>query len=179
MANKRADLIFMKWKADLAGMDRTWKSVEGNFELLWEAFHSSKIKMDDALTYLDKAAKAHPPNDSTVKHAYKVGGKTYGYEGWRDYGDQWKNKITAKCREVFFAFYEIEGTSSSGSGKIGGMSKAEHARLQKYADSHQTIDWESLVAEQEEHEKKVKESDEDDINIDLSKVDVNIDLGDL
>ena len=172
MRNKKADLIFMKWKAELASMDRTWANVDGNFELLWSQFHAAKIKMDDALTYLDKACKAHHPNDSTIKNAYKRV-KHYGYDSYKEYGDQWKEKIDNKCKEIFFAFYEIDGLAKATDGKIGGMSRVEYAKLQKYADSHELVDWESLVDD------KAEITDEEDLNIDVDNIDLDVNLGDL
>ena len=70
MQNK-AELIFMKWKAELAEMDRSKPAVEGNFELLFDEFFNSKVKMDTAMPYLEKAIKAHYPSDFMVKVTFK------------------------------------------------------------------------------------------------------------
>ena len=173
MLNKKADLIFMKWKAELANMDRTWDNVEGNFELLWDHFSTAKIKMDEALTYLERASKAHYPKDNVIKGTFKKMKPYLKDQGLQEYGEQWKEKIDAKCKEVFFAFYEIDGLTKTSGGKIGGMSKAEYVKLQRYADSHPSVDWEALV----EEKKEIVE--EDDINIDIDKIDLDIDLGEL
>lgn len=175
MQNK-AELIFMKWKAELDSMDRTWPNVEGNFDLLWEQFHRAKIKMDTALEYLNKAAKAHHPNDSTVKRNYqKLAPYLKKDQSVSEYGEQWRDKITNKCKEVFFGYYEIDGLEKPPE-KIGGMSRAEYNRLQKYADSHETIDWEALI---EERDNTPVEDEDDGPDIDVSKVDINVDLGGL
>lgn len=173
MRNK-AELIFMKWKAELESMDRTWPQVEGNFEALWDQFHRGKVKMDAALTFLDKAAKAHHPKDSTIKATYKKMKSYMKEQTVVEYGDQWKEKITNKCNEVFFAFYDIDGIEKP-SGKVGGMSKAENAKLQRYADSHETVDWEALIEEKQEAEATI----DDGPDIDVSQINVDIDLGEL
>ena len=67
----KAELIFMKWKAELADMDRSKPEVEGNFELLFDQFATAKIKMDKALPYLEKAIKAHYPSDFVVKRTFQ------------------------------------------------------------------------------------------------------------
>ena len=89
MKTKKADLLFMRWKAELATADRTWASVESNFNSIWEQMFRSKIVMSDALEYMQDVCKAHHPSDQIIKRSYQ-GVKNFGYDSWRDYGEQWK-----------------------------------------------------------------------------------------
>lgn len=168
----KAELIFMKWKAELADMDRSRPAVEGNFELLFDQLHRSKIKMDDAMPFLEKAIKAHYPSDFMIKRTYQKIKKFGRSETMSEFEKGWKEFIADAAKRVFFAFFEIEGTEESRD--IGGMSPAEYRKLQRYADSHETIDWESIIRERDE-----APIEEDEPQIDVSKVDVDIDLGDL
>ena len=70
MINK-AELLYMKWKADLAEMDRSKPAVEGNFDLLFDQLHKAKVNLDNALPFLEKATKAHYPKPNVVKFTFK------------------------------------------------------------------------------------------------------------
>jgi hypothetical protein len=172
MATK-VELIFMKWKAELADMDRSKPAVEGNFELLFDNLYRAKIKMDKALPYLEKAIKAHYPSDFVVKNTYKRI-KQYRSDSLSEFEKSWKEFISATAKRVFFAFYDIEGDVGP-SKKVNGMSRAEYVKLQKYADSHETVDWESLIEEKEVAEAETV----DEPQVDVSNINTDIDLGDL
>jgi len=174
--HSKAELIFMKWKAELASLDRSMPMVEGNFELLWDHFFRAKIKMDKALTFIDRACKAHHPSNATIKSVFRKMAPYIKENGIQEYEKTWKEKIDDKCKEVFFAFYEIGGIEKTSGGKIGGMSKAENAKLQSYADSHETVDWEALIEEKQNAEALIEDDGPD---IDVSQVQVDIDLGEL
>lgn len=167
--SKKAELIFMKWKAELADMDRSREAVEGNFELLFDQLSSSKVSMDAAMPYLDKAIKAHYPTDFVIKRTFQRMKKFGKSENMSDFEKSWKELISDTAKRVFFCFYEIDGVNKNASSTIGGMSRSEYVKLQRYADSHETIDWESII----------RERDESVPDIDVSQVDVDIDLGDL
>ena len=56
--NNNAELIFMKWKADLADMDRSSAAMEGNFDILFFNLSRSRVSMEAALPYLDRDRKS-------------------------------------------------------------------------------------------------------------------------
>jgi hypothetical protein len=170
MSNK-AELIFMKWKADLADMDRSKAAVEGNFDILFHSMQKSKISMEDALIYLEKAIKAHQPSDYVVKSVYKSMKKFGRTETLSDFESSWKEFIANAGKRVFFSIYEIDNSEKDSAPKYGSMSASEYRKQQKYADSHPTLDWEALIREQQTSDKGP--------SVDPSHVDVNIDLGDL
>lgn len=175
MSNK-AELIFMKWKADLADMDRSSTAMEGNFDLLFYALSKAKVQLDDALPYLDKAIKAHYPSDYVLKSVYKQMKKYRQSESLSEFETSWKEHISSAAKRVFFSIYEIDSYENKSETKFGNMSASEYRKQQKYADAHPTIDWESLIKEQEmQQETKEKEV----IKVDTSNVNIDINLGDL
>ncbi len=167
----KAELIFMKWKADLAEMDRSKPAVEGNFDLLFEQLHQTKTKMDDALPFLDKATKAHYPKIDVVKWTYKKVKHFNQYENQSDFEKSWREFIGDAAKRVFFSIYDIDGVDNNKEKKYGNMSASEYRKQQKYADSHPSIDWEAIIEERE------AEGIGPMINID--DVDLDIDLGEL
>ena len=173
MSNK-AELIFMKWKADLADMDRSSSAMEGNFDMLFYGMSKAKISLDDALPYLDKAIKAHYPSDYVLKSVYKQMKKFRQSESLPEFESSWKEHISSAAKRVFFSIYNIDDSEAKTQTKFGNMSASEYRKQQKYADAHPTIDWEAIIKEQE-----LQASKEDEIKIDPNQVDVNIDLGDL
>lgn len=172
--SSKAELIFMKWKADLAEMDRSKDAIEGNFDTLFYSMNKAKVPMEEALTYLDKGIKAHYPSDFVVKNVYKHMKKFKPNESIAEFESSWKEFISNAGRRVFFSIYNIEETEAE-KPKYGNMSASEYRKQQKYADSHPTIDWESIIREQ-----KISEQQEDKgPEIDPSQVNVDINLGDL
>jgi hypothetical protein len=92
-----------------------------------------------------------------------------------EFESSWKQFISAAGKRVFFSIYSIEETEAE-KPKYGNMSASEYRKQQKYADSHPTIDWESIIREQEVSEKQDEDKKPD---IDPSQVNVDINLGDL
>lgn len=164
----------MKWRADLAEMDRSKDAVEGNFDTLFFSLHKAKVPMNDALVYLDKAIKAHQPSDFIIKSVYKHMKKFKPNESLGDFESSWKEFIANAGRRVFFSIYNIEDTETE-KPKYGNMSASEYRKQQKYADAHPTIDWEAIIREQAVVEKQEDKGPD----IDPSQVNVNINLGDL
>jgi hypothetical protein len=171
--NQKAELIFMKWKADLADMDRSTASMEGNFDMLFYSLHKSKVSIDEALTYLDRAIKAHYPSDHTLKYVFKRMKKQGQSESIQDFEISWKEHIASAAKRVFFSIYTLE-ESEPKTVKYGNMSASEYRKQQKYADSHPTLDWEAIVKEQEQPLPEDKGP-----KIDPNQVNVDINLGDL
>jgi hypothetical protein len=172
--NNKAELIFMKWSADLADMDRSKDSVEGNFDSLFYSLNKAKVSMEDALIFLDKGIKAHYPSDYIVKNVYKHMKKQGKSESLSEFETSWKQFISAAGKRVFFSIYSIEEAEAE-KPKYGNMSASEYRKQQKYADAHPTIDWESIIREQQASEKQEEKLQD----IDPSQVNVDIDLGDL
>lgn len=171
---KKAELIFMKWEADLADMDRSRPAVEGNFDLLFDQLFRAKLKIDNALPYLDRAIKAHYPASSVVKYTYKRIKQFGGGDSLEEFEISWKSHISAAAKRVFFSIYEIDSSNQLDEKKYGNMSAVEYRKQQKYADSHPSIDWEAII---EERDTKVEE--EETVPIDTTSVNLDIDLGDL
>jgi len=170
--HNKAELIFMKWKGDLAEMDRSKPMVEGNFELIFDSFYRAKIQMKDALPYLNQAIKAHHPSSFMVKGVYKKMKKYPNTPPLDEFESSWKEMISDTAKRVFFAFYEIEGIGNVTNEKIGGQSKAARTKQRQYLDSIPTVDWEAIIREREETTTK-------ELDIDVSNINVNVDLGDL
>ena len=171
MTNK-AELLFMKWKADLAEMDRSKPMVEGNFDLLFEQLHKAKVKMEDALPYLDKATKAHYPKPNIIKHTFRKVKQFNQYENAEDFEVSWKEFIGDAAKRVFFSIYDIDGADNNKETKYGNMSASEYRKQQKYADSHPSIDWKAIIQERDAEV-------DDGPNINLDEVNLDIDLGEL
>lgn len=164
----------MKWKADLADMDRSSAAMEGNFDLLFYGMSRAKISIEDALPYLDKAIKAHYPSDYVLKSVYKQVKKQRQSESISEFESSWKEHISSAAKRVFFSIYNIDDSEGKTQTKFGSMSASEYRKQQKYADAHPTLDWEAIIKEQE-----VQTIEKDEIKVDPQQVDVNIDLGDL
>ncbi len=176
----KAELIFMKWKAELAEMDKSRDQIEGNFELLFDAMYRAKIKMNVALPFLEKAYEAHYPTEYVIKNTYRKMKKYPGTENYENFSKSWKKLISDTAKRVFFAFYEIEGIDGATNKKIGGQSKVERVKQRQYLDSIPTIDWEAIVREKEKAANKdIDETKTVVPDIDLDAIDVDIDLGEL
>jgi len=169
---KKAELIFMRWEADLADMDRSKPAVEGNFDLLFDQLFRSKLKIDGALVFLDQAIKAHYPSASVVKFTYKKVKQFGGADSLAEFEISWKGQIAKAAKRVFFSIYEIDDSTQVEEKKYGNMSAVEYRKQQKYANSYPSIDWEAII---EERDAEVEEP----IPIDTTNVDLDIDLGDL
>jgi len=165
--SQKAELIFMKWKADLADMDRSSASVEGNFDMLFYSLNKSKISMEEALPYLDRAIKAHYPSDYIVKFTFRKMKKLGQAESIQDFEASWKEHIASAAKRVFFSLYTIEEAETKAV-KYGNMSASEYRKQQKYADSHPTLDWEAILEEQDKTS-----------SVDPNQVNIDINLGDL
>lgn len=171
MSNK-AELLFMKWKADLADMDRSKPAVEGNFDLLFDQLFRSKVKIEEALPYLDKAIKAHYPTSYVVKQTFKRIKHFGKSESVQEFESSWKEHIGDAAKRVFFSIYNIDESAKINAEKnYGNMSASEYRKQQKYADSHPTIDWEAIIEE--------RDGETEEVPIDVENVNLDFDLGEL
>lgn len=139
MSNK-AELIFEKWKADLAKKERGHKYVEGNFDELFASLHKSKIHFDDAYALMPKAIAAHYPSRDAVKFTYRnlknvLHGKTEA-----EFEKSWKENIDAAAKRVFYSLYPIDGQEKTDEPQYGSMSAVEYRKQRAYADSFPRVD---------------------------------------
>lgn len=169
MSKSKAEHIFDKWKAELLNKDRSRAAVESNFDELFSNMYRSKVKFDDAYTFLDLAIKAHHPSDYVSKITYKKLKREAGLAKTElEFITEWKNNIASKAKQVFYSLYEIDGSSSQEEVKFGSMSAQEYRKQRKYADSHPLLDWTKI---------KHQLITEEEINFD--DIDIDVDLGDL
>lgn len=168
MRKSKAELIFDKWKAELAGKDRSRTAVAGNFDELFSNWHRSKVSFDDAYELLDAAIKAHMPTDAVAKNTFRRLKRTaHIQKNEVEFTTEWKNNITTTGKQVFYSLYDIEGDAPQEEVKYGNMSAQEYRKQRKYADGHPLLDW-----------TKIKhEPIDEDINFD--DIDLDVDLGDL
>lgn len=145
---KKANLIFDKWKAELKEMDRSRANVEGNFDSLFSLMKESKICFDVAHSILPKAIVAHHPNQSVIDNVYKrvkISGKPK-----QEFADEWKENISAGAKRIFYSLYDIEGVAKDdeeGEKKYGSMSASEYRKQRKHAETYPQLDWTKIKLE--------------------------------
>ena len=108
----RANMIFKKWKSELANMDRTLEAVKGNFDTLWCSLYVAAIDFDTAYALLDDAVAAHAPAPSVVKYTFQRL-KGMGFDNQKDFLDSWLSKIRADATEAFHYYYPLEESQNS------------------------------------------------------------------
>ena len=155
---KKAELIFDRWKADLKEMDRSRTKVEGNFELLFVTLDESKVSFEIAHQILDKAIKAHYPPSTAVDNTYRrlkpmLNGKTK-----QEFLSEWQENISAAAKRAFYGLFSIEGAAEQEDKKFGSMSASEYKKQRKYAESHTLLDWTKI---------KIEPMKPEDLDIDL------------
>ena len=161
---KKADLIFDKWKADLKEKDRSRNAVEGNFEELFLSLSQSKVSFEISHVILDKAIKAHYPPTSAVDHTYKRL-KPMMNKTKQEFLEEWKELISAAAKRVFYSLYSIDGVDEQEAAKkYGSMSPSEYRKQRKYAESHTLLDWTSI---------KIEPLSIDDLEIDLKDLEAD------
>jgi hypothetical protein len=161
---RKADLIFDRWKADLKEMDRSRANVENNFELLFITLDESKVSFEIAHQILAKAIKAHYPPQVAVDNTYRrlkpmLGGKTK-----QEFLAEWQENISAAAKRAFYGLYSIEGAAEQEDKKFGSMSASEYKKQRKYAESHALLDWTQI---------KIEPMKPEDLDIDLEDLENN------
>lgn len=156
----KAELIFDKWKAELADKDRSKAAVAGNFDELFSTWYRSKVSFDDAYALLNQAIKAHEPNDAISRNVYRRLKRVMPINKTEaEFATEWKSNIASTAKQVFYSLYDIEGTASADeTAKYGNMSVQEYRKQRKYADSHPLLDWTKI---------KIDLLPDDDLDIDL------------
>jgi hypothetical protein len=143
---KKASLIFDKWKAELKEMDRSRANVDTNFDNLFTSLKQSKVSFDTAHAILPKALVAHYPNQSVIDNVYKrvkISGKPK-----QEFADEWKENIASSGKRIFYSVYPIDGVEEEeGEKKYGSMSAREYRLQRKHADSFPQLDWTKIKIE--------------------------------
>lgn len=151
--DKKANLIFDKWKADLKEMDRSKASVEGNFDMLFSKLKDSKVEFDVAHNILSKAITAHYPNQAVIDNVYKRIKIIIGTSK-QEFAEDWKENIAAGAKRVFYSLYEIDGEAKDkdddddGEPKqYGSMSASEYRKQRAHIESYPLLDWTKIKLE--------------------------------
>ena len=143
---KKANLIFDKWKAELKEMDRSRANVDSNFDSLFTNLKQNKVSFDTAHAILPKALVAHYPNQSVIDNVYKrvkISGKPK-----QEFADEWKENIASSGKRIFYSVYPIDGVEEEeGEKKYGSMSAREYRLQRKHADSFPQLDWTKIKIE--------------------------------
>lgn len=143
MINKKtAKLMLEKWKAELAGLDRSMPNVASNFDMLFGDWYHAGISFEDAYDLVKEAVKAHYPSASITRGSYRESKakKLFG-KSEKEYYDDWCQKIHDIGMQVFYNYFQIDGEADTPKEKptYGSMSTAEYLKQRRYADSHPTI----------------------------------------
>lgn len=146
---KKANLIFDKWKAELKELDRSKANVEANFDTLFLRLKESKISFDAAHSILPKAIIAHYPNQSVIDNVYRrvrISGKPK-----QEFADEWKENIDAAAKRIFYSLYDIDGVAKEDpeeeKKEYGSMSASEYRKQRKHFDSIPELDWTKIKLE--------------------------------
>lgn len=142
---KKANLIFDKWKAELKEMDRSKANVDSNFDSLFSNLKQSKVCFDTAHAIMSKAIIAHYPNQSVIDNVYKrvkISGKPK-----QEFADEWKENIASSGKRTFYSIYPIDGEEEEGPKTFGSMSAKEYRLQRKHADSFPQLDWTKIKLE--------------------------------
>jgi len=142
---KKANLIFDKWKADLKGMNRSRHHVEENFDLLFSEMKRSNISFEIAHQILSKAIIEHYPSSSMVNYIYKTW--KVADKNKNDFAEDWRQDIAAAAKRTFYSIYNIEGTTQKEEKTYGGMSAVEYRKQLQYAESFPLLDWTKIKHE--------------------------------
>ena len=143
---KKANLIFDKWKAELKEMDRSRANVENNFDSLFSLLKESKVTFDTAHRILSRAIIAHYPNQSVIDNVYKrvkISGKPK-----QEFADEWKENIASGAKRTFYSIYPIDGVEKADEEKkYGSMSASEYRKQRQHAESYPLLDWTKIKIE--------------------------------
>lgn len=155
---RKADLIYDRWKADLKEMDRSRANVFNNFELLFVTLDDSKISFEIAHLILPKAIDAHYPNKSVVDNVYRRLKPMLNGKNKQEFHEEWKENISAAAKRAFYGLYNIEGAAEQEDKKYGSMSSSEYKKQRKHAESYPVLDWTAI---------KIEPMTPEDLEIDL------------
>jgi hypothetical protein len=159
---KKAEHIFKKWSVDLKGKDRSYGSVSSNFDELFYELWKSSISFQEAEQLIRDAVAAHLPNAHIAKMTYrKIKPSLKFPKTEQEFFSDWKQEISDKAYESFYAMYSIDGESEQEQPQFGSMSAREYRVQRKYADSFPMVDLKQL----EEASKIAMQEDADDVEV--------------
>jgi len=148
------NLIFEEWKASLSKKDRTVKSVEENFQCLFENLKNANVTFDEAFEFLEKATNAHYPKHAVAVNTYNRLKSIPRIKalGEKLFIKEWHKDIEEKCKSAFFSIYprtkqKISKTKDDDDGEpkvFGNMSAKEYRLQRQYADQFPVLNTEEL-----------------------------------
>jgi hypothetical protein len=149
MPTANLDLIYEKWKASLAGKDRSKDHVSSNFDELFDAFNSAGATFEEAHSYLSQAIKVHLPSPGLAKSFWKTvkNKPNYAESNEKEFIDGWNKDIADKATNSFYNIYPLpEDKDEDPEPKIyGNMSAKEYKLQRRHADSYPILDTEELA----------------------------------
>ena len=146
MTDKISTFIFNQWKAEFKKKKKDKAHVTENFSELFQNLFSQNVPFEEAHLILQKAIVVHYPNDEVVKCVYKrISSDVKRSE--KEFAQSWKDNIADAATMSFHDYYKIEDYSPPKpvvQATYGSMSREEYHKQRKYADSHPTIDIDSI-----------------------------------
>lgn len=140
MSVSKYDLIFQQWKASLNERDKGKGVVQRNFEELFDSLKAEGMVFEEAYALLPKAIKAHYPNSSYVRNAYKKWKHINKWSSEKELQDEWQQDIDNAGQTAFFNIYPIEVKSTPKEPVedpviFGTMTEEEYHAQREYAES--------------------------------------------
>lgn len=145
--NKKARLIFHKWKTELKNKDRSRPNVAINFDELISSWHRSGISFDLAFELMKEAIKEHQPTNGCARNTFKRL-KAVVNKSEEEFIHDWFSNIEATAYQSFYSQYDIEGEKPPEPVKNhGSMSEKEYKLQRQYADSYPEVDLDKISHE--------------------------------
>lgn len=134
------DFIFQEWTASLGQQRSLAKdSVESNFAELFSDMQAAGATFEEAHSFLNKAIKAHSPNQSIMKTIWQKN-KAY-YDSFDDFQERWLKSINNKATAMFFEHFprpqsedekRRKAEAKQPPKKFGPLTEKEHREYQDY-----------------------------------------------
>jgi len=161
MTVSKYDLLFDKWKASLAGRDRSKPFWQSNFEELFDELKTEGLVLESAYEYLDRAIKAYTPSKTIVKNTYNKWKSSRNVD-LQEFQDNWFNGIADTAKVAFFNVFPITTKKIEDDNEpkmFGNMSAKEYKMQRAFADEFPVLNTRAL-------EKKLKEPLDLSLNLD-------------
>lgn len=142
---KKARLLFHKWKTELRNKDRSRPSVSNNFDEIVSAWFRLEVPFDVAFELIKDAIKEHQPSDGCVRATYKRL-KSVAKKTEREFKEDWNGNIEATAYQSFYSYYEIEIPPEPVK-NFGSMSEKEYKLQRRYAETYPDIDIDDIKHE--------------------------------
>lgn len=158
MPVSKYDLLFQQWKASLPSRDGGKDAVQVNFEELFQTLKADELDFEGAYAVLPKAIKAHLPQPSYVKNAWKKWKHLNKWSSEKELEEEWHRDIENKAEAAFFNVYPVETKAAPkvvektepAPAFYGNMSAQEYKQLREHADSFPKFDFDALEKERQE-----------------------------